>query len=115
MAETKFLLIDGWGGGSLYLYRVENETAKTFKAVQWHNAATGWGKHVATITKDKVLASFDIEENARVAIGRAKHAWDRASGPVGDASRILHERETKRKADWIAALSTPIKEPSDDR
>lgn len=110
MAETKFLLTEGYGSGSVYLFRVESETAKTFKAVEWHNAATGWGNRVNTILKEKVLATYDIEENARLAIGRAKHAWDKAGGPVGDARRRLREREIEQRAAWIAALSPDSQE-----
>lgn len=104
MPET-YILTEGYGSGSLRLLRVESETEKTVKAVEWSYWGGGWGRRANTVNKDKILASYDIEENARTAIGRAKHAWDCAGGPVGDAKRRLREREAEQRAAWLAALS----------
>lgn len=104
----KHILTAGYFEGQLIIHRVISETEKQLKT---HEGSPYSGrfedKRLSTVARSKVIAEFPSEDEARAAMARAKIAWDRAAGPVGDAKRILSQRQERQKADWIAALSTP--------
>jgi len=104
----KHILTAGYMDGQLIIHRVVSETEKQLKT---HEGSPYSGRFEdrrnSTVARSKVLAEFPDEDTAREAMARAKAAWERAAGPVGDAKRILAQRQARQKADWLAALTTP--------
>jgi hypothetical protein len=100
-----YVLTDAAWNGHLEIHRVVSRTTKQLKT---HSTWTGDKfntNRVNTVAASKVLAEFDTEEQARAAMARAKAAWDRAAGPVGDAQRILSERRERQRREWLEAIT----------
>lgn len=107
MAE-KYILTAGYFDGQLIIHHVVSETEKQLKTHEGSPYSGRFeGQRLSTVARSKVIAEFPGEDEARAAMARAKAAWDRAAGPVGDAKRILSQRQERQRADWLAALATP--------
>lgn len=66
------------------------------------------GAELRSIRKHRIDARYDTEDDAKLAILRAKLAWDGHAEKVKEARRLLRESELAREADWLKALKEPV-------
>lgn len=102
---SKYIITTRSFGSYLDIHQVVSETEKQLKTHEGSSYSSRFDARISTVNRSKVVAEFSSEEDARAAMKRAQETWDRLTGPVEEAKRVVSQLTDQRRNAWLAAIT----------